>query len=632
MIHPIITKKKNLDLNIFDCETYQKNNNVIIYCISYSIDNEIFTVYKDSENEKDIFMNFLNKIIEKINKNEITFYIHNINFDGMLIMDSVFKNNLKFKWFVIGTNIYTIVIEYLGNFIKFKCSYKFIPVSLKKINFNKNKKTIFPYKFINENNINYIGEFPDIKYFNEEINYSDYEKYKNENLIFDVKKETIKYCENDVILTLELIKNIINTLDYKYFNIFKKSYSLPSLSYKIFFKYWNNYKIKEKILKEEDLYIRKSYYGGRCEVFGNKKKNEIVHYFDFSGMYEQCMLQKFPTGDGQFKNNNLNYNEIGFHCIKFKSDMEYPILPHHSENGKLLFANGIFVGCYWYEEIKLFVENGGEIIDIYSSYTFEKQDLVFKDFINEFKKIKIKGGIYKIFGKLIINSLYGGFAMNEKEYESFVCFSDKEAEKLNEKTDVLEYYKKNKCHIFKILKNKKSNILINKEEKKWSNTLSTRNVTYASIISSKARIKLYLAMKEVLNSGGRLFYCDTDSIAAGYNSIKINQKFGEVIWSEIWKKSVFISPKFYAYVTQKNEEIIKIKGISNKKYNFDTINKAFYSNKKNLIYKKELSFSKKKFDLKQNYIKKIILINNYNKRIFTKNKLKTKPLYITHPI
>ena len=92
--------------------------------------------------------------------------------------------------------------------------------------------------------------------------------------------------------------------------------------------------------------MRKSYFGGRCEVFGNPFKNEKTHYFDFSGMYEQCMLQKFPIGDGFFKYENLSYKKIGFHCIKFKSDMEYPVLPHHSENGKLIFSNGYFIGCY----------------------------------------------------------------------------------------------------------------------------------------------------------------------------------------------------------------------------------------------------------------------------------------------
>jgi hypothetical protein len=58
------------------------------------------------------------------------------------------------------------------------------------------------------------------------------------------------------------------------------------------------------------------------------------------------MKQKFPIGDGCFKNSDLNVNNIGFHCIKFKSEMEYPILPYHSEDGKLIFSNGVFTGCY----------------------------------------------------------------------------------------------------------------------------------------------------------------------------------------------------------------------------------------------------------------------------------------------
>jgi hypothetical protein len=57
-------------------------------------------------------------------------------------------------------------------------------------------------------------------------------------------------------------------------------------------------------------------------------------------------------------------------------------------------------------------------------------------------------------------------AMNEKNYESFICFTNKEAEKINDETDVLEYYRKNNCHLFKIMKNKKSNSILNKEETK----------------------------------------------------------------------------------------------------------------------------------------------------------------------
>jgi hypothetical protein len=87
--------KKRIDINVFDCETYEKNSDVYIYCICYSIKNEVYSIYK--EESKDIILSFLDEVIDKsINKKTI-FYIHNINFDGMLIMDSIFKNNLKFE-------------------------------------------------------------------------------------------------------------------------------------------------------------------------------------------------------------------------------------------------------------------------------------------------------------------------------------------------------------------------------------------------------------------------------------------------------------------------------------------------------------------------------------------------------
>jgi hypothetical protein len=165
-------------------------------------------------------------------------------------------------------------------------------------------------------------------------------------------------------------------------------------------------------------------------------------------------------------------------------------------------------------------------LEVLSSYLYKEEDYVFKDFINEFSEIKKKGGFYKIFGKLMINSLYGSFGMSDKSYESLVCFSEAEFKKISEKTDVLEIIKKNNCYIMKIVKNNKSNKIL--KEKKEYFKFSTRNISYASIIASKARIKLYKGFLEVINSGGRILYCDTDSIAACYDENKLHSQYGEV--------------------------------------------------------------------------------------------------------
>ena len=99
-----------------------------------------------------------------------------------------------------------------------------------------------------------------------------------------------------------------------------------------------------KTNKFDNDYYRNAYYGGRCEVFGNPLRHEYVHYFDFSGMYSQCMLEKFPIGRPLISHNNLSYKNVGFHTIRFKCDSYLPFLP--IRKNKLFFPNGVMVGTY----------------------------------------------------------------------------------------------------------------------------------------------------------------------------------------------------------------------------------------------------------------------------------------------
>jgi len=46
-----------------------------------------------------------------------------------------------------------------------------------------------------------------------------------------------------------------------------------------------------------DRVIRESYFGGRTEVFGNQKEDEILLHYDWSGMYAQCMKEKVLGGE-----------------------------------------------------------------------------------------------------------------------------------------------------------------------------------------------------------------------------------------------------------------------------------------------------------------------------------------------
>jgi hypothetical protein len=153
-------------MEAYDIETFIDNNSQHRpYCVCYSFKKEFFFIYFNNE---DIVLDSLKSIFEK-NKNEMFFYVHNLNFDGLLILNTLSKNNeFLFTTFIKKLQIYAISIEFKEKKIHFRCSYKILPSSLKSIasSFNIEKKLPFPYKFSNLTNLYYKGELPDYSYFN----------------------------------------------------------------------------------------------------------------------------------------------------------------------------------------------------------------------------------------------------------------------------------------------------------------------------------------------------------------------------------------------------------------------------------------------------------------------------------
>jgi len=164
----------------------------------------------------------------------------------------------------------------------------------------------------------------------------------------------------------------------------------------------------------------------------------------------------------------------------------------------------------------LFTENGGKILKINNALIYNKREKVFSNFIEKFTDIRKKGSYYKTFGKLMINSLYGSMALKAQETIQYITFSEREFLNIQENTNIESFYKINECFIL-IIKNDYKSKNYFKQDNLIKNNKSRRNVSYAAAISSKARIKLYKALKEVIEDGGRLLYCDTDSIFAAYN-------------------------------------------------------------------------------------------------------------------
>lgn len=494
-------------------------------------------------------------------------------------------------------------IWYKKKKISMRCSYRLTMLSLKKLAelANIKQKTIFPYKILNNNLKEHI-------YVTENMfkNLREYEEFICENgRNINTYKILEKYCKNDAKITQESIIKYWNIIEENGLKNNGKILTAAKLSVENYFK--NNFIVKKKIKLKYDRLIRNGYFGGRTEVFGNLREDEIVLHYDWNGMYAQCMCEKVLGGEIIESNIIKNIEHPGFYWIKFEQNLEMPILPIRRE--KLLFVNGIFEGWYWFEEILLAIEYGVKIISIEKMISAQYYDYFIKDFIEINNKIREISPLHKHIGKTNNNTFYGRLGMNPERFEEeIMSYLENEGkyEKISEINGIyIGYTKKEK---------------------------SISNVSISAATTSKARIKLYRGMMEVKKIGGRILYVDTDSIIAAFqkNVYKeaLDTKLGEVFFDSkkddtIIKDAVFAMPKTYAIQYMNGKEIVKIKGF-NELPTFIEFKEKFY--KKESIITKNVEWNKKDFNIK--YISKEKETNLYklDKRIWSSDLKNTIPL------
>jgi hypothetical protein len=156
-----------------------------------------------------------------------------------------------------------------------------------------------------------------------------------------------------------ILKNIIPNWPYT-------CYSISGLALNLFKLKFDNFKINLSLSIPLDEIIRESYYGGRCEVFGNPLLGDYIYHFDFTGMYSNRLKEAFPLGEPEKKIRPAWENKPGFYSVRVRSNLDIPILPFRcKQTNKLLFPNGEFSGVYWYEELDLFLNEGGVLVEIF---------------------------------------------------------------------------------------------------------------------------------------------------------------------------------------------------------------------------------------------------------------------------
>lgn len=306
-------------------------------------------------------------------------------------------------------------------------------------------------------------------------------------------------------------------------------------------------------------FIRKAYYGGRAEIFRMKFEpspgHERAFLYDVNSMYPACMLEAMPVGPGVvaegphvneafvYKNAKLKTGIVD--CAVYVPEGCYlPPLPIKQRGGKLIFPVGRFRGTWDTAELTLLKEVGGRIENVYKSVWFDEAT-IFTGFVKNIYKYRDKAlptwnkGMDWI-AKILLNAAYGKFAM--KEERSRFIIHPEEIEGLTPIDFTADIWS---------------------EDVRVSPTYIVPQL--AVHITALARRQLWSILNGVLKEGGRIYYCDTDSVVCSGARLPTGKQLGALKLENTITRAEFVLPKLYLIETEeesakkKREARLKVK-------------------------------------------------------------------------
>lgn len=659
LIHP------DWRVGTLDIETYKDNDNVSRpYAAGFCVNNTVNTFYIDDDlNSDNVIIKCLDgMLIDKYNR--YTFYVHNFGrFDVVFILKVIITTNElhpnKYAYNIIFRDDVILSIEISSKInnknytIKLVDSYTLLQSSLSKLckTFDTEvKKSVFPYDFVNKYNLFYVGNKPDIKYYNN-IDIQSYNEVHNNN--WSLKEETIKYLENDLISLFNVIDEFKRKIYINYHTHITRSLTISGLSMDIFLRRFYDKNIP--LINKKSIYmdIKNSYFGGITEVY--KPYGKKLFYYDVNSLYPYAALNPMPGLHCVYKykiNKNIVDcldNLFGFYyCKIIASDLYLGLLPVRKDGG-VYMPLGYIEGWYFSEELKFAYQHGYKI-EILKGYAFEKCENVFNKYIEEFYKIKstTTDNVMKSIAKSLLNNLLGRFGLNidkfitelvsqERYYEILQYKPIKSVKYIGDKVLVTHGsdVSMNICNLHDVdFHSTFSNEI--KRNIKSSNFKEDHfhdvSIAIASAVTSYARIFMNKIKLDILDKGGSIYYTDTDSIVTDIELDKtlIGREIGKFKLECEVSEAYFISNKTYCLKKLDGEVIIKAKGTNSESIHWEDFVKLYSgssieSTRNETV--KDYSIGSVTINVSKNIV---LSANAYNKRvkIYDQNKkwIDTRPI------
>lgn len=516
----------------FDVETKDGLKGILLFCWSLAYRTKA-RQYKTLNGKESIRALFKQKLEKWKDKNHYkTIFVHNLSFDIRFIIDYCIKHEMVYKPIISGSNFIACMLDEM--LIQFIDSFQFLRTSQEKaekewdIDHNVMKIHTIPVMRELFNNWKYKEKLKPFELWTEEEKTSLIEHCKNDTIA--LHKIMIKYRQIIYeIAQVDMLSVIsLGSLAMKCLRI---TLSKPICNPFLYFAKSENGRPKYEIDHEKEEFVRKSYFGGRNEVYDLKRLKDVL-YIDVVSMYVAMMkFKEYPVGYPQWFGNTvkeLEYlneiidgkrKELGFIDVwveKGQTQTNYPVLPIRLNN-HVMFTNCSFFGCYTTVELQYARKLGYKIVPI-RGLIFPESEKIFENFVDKLYPIKQKNkGGRREGAKRLLLSGYGKFGQKfELPMLDLIYFTEQE--------QLDEYYLNEPEEKYDIHYNEDSRIYMGLRTEMIEITQTFMIVSIASFITSYARLHLLEAIHELeQTSKNRLIvkYADTDSI----NIQKKHQKY-----------------------------------------------------------------------------------------------------------
>lgn len=286
-----------------------------------------------------------------------------------------------------------------------------------------------------------------------------------------------------------------------------------------------------------------AYHGGRTQAFAVGTFRD-VRVIDAASMFPWAMTaDDLPLPWGLYRHARPG-DDLQPHAIyraRVTSDLALPVLPVRTDHGTT-YPNGTWVAWYVGEELIAFRRHGGRV-RVLEGYIFGERCRPFDAYVRKLFALKQRArGPQRLLYKTLLNGLYGKFGQQGKRVRAVPI-----DRLLTMEHPPFDWRPWNGLAIFSE----------DGTPPPWSNHV------WPAFITARARIRLADTARRIMERGGRVLYCDTDSVTFQGNVRfpKSARRVGDMELRGRYKQIVIVGKKEYALEVRPGKWEVHAKGV-----------------------------------------------------------------------